>query len=1237
MNAPTPTPNPLAAKKRWGCLALLLLLAAVLLASAWGYFLKQEGHLWANQRDYQQQVNQLLISLTDGPPNQLMAFIDQHKSLHSPEAAALTAQLQLNPPNSHALAQALQTLAQAHAQHLNQLQAANSQRMALTGGLGLLFAFIAAAMGIKLACYFCQAALTHASKQKALEDETHQQDKALEAALLAKRHADERLHYALSNNGDGIWDWDLTTNKVYHSDRLKAMLGLQPDEMSDNLNEWQSRIHPADKDRIWAEVDANMQGRTDEYTCEHRMLCKNGHYIWILDRGRVVSRSAEGKPLRMVGTYTDLSSQKAATKALEAALRESSALLNTLNRHAIISVADPSGRITDVNDAFCNISEYSRAELIGQQHSIVNSGHHPKSFWISMWQDIASGKPWRHSVCNRAKSGRLYWVDTFIAPFKDEQGGIEKYISIRIDITQAKTYEQHLQAARDQFRKAAEVAQMGVWRWDITSGNIEWNERMHEIYEKPNDVRASSAYYDYWVSCLHPEDAAPTLAKLDAAVNHGQVYNPVFRIITPSGQVRFIQAGGIVEYSPQGQPLGMMGINIDITEQHTAQLALHDAKQAAENANQAKSAFLANMSHELRTPMNAILGMLALLNKTELTPRQADYSRKTEGAARALLGLLNDILDLSKAEAGKMTLDPHPFSLTTLMRDLSVILSATVSNKPVEVLFDIAKDVPKQWVGDALRLQQVLVNLGGNAIKFTPQGTVVVRLEVQAQQGDTYWLRFSVTDTGIGIAPENQTRIFEGFSQAETTTSRRYGGTGLGLAISNHLVQLMGGELKLHSQLGQGSQFYFTCPFQLAPAKALYPEEWPNGVWRVLVVDDNPTTLDVLNRTCESLGWQVDTAASGQDALALLHARTQAGEHYHAIFMDWQMPGLDGWETSRAIRQMDATPRAPIVIMITAYDREMLAKRSETEQVLINGFLVKPVTASMLVDAVMDAHRELAPKTTPLAPKPAPRLTGLQLLLVEDNLTNQQVAFELLESEGAKVQIANNGQEAVDYLSQNPAPDCVLMDIQMPVMDGFTATRRIREHLKLTHLPIIAMTANAMAKDKSACLEAGMNDHLGKPFDLDPLVATLLQHSRPAVAPPGPLAKNTPENTGLPLDNALKAAGFDKATALARMNGNEQLYLRLIPNFIAETLALPAELNTALSQSDWAAIQRALHTFKGLTATMALTPLASLCAQQYAQLNTQPTSASAAVTAINQGIAELEAPFRDLLEVLKQE
>ncbi|MCV2367804.1 PAS domain-containing hybrid sensor histidine kinase/response regulator [Roseateles oligotrophus] len=946
--------------------------------------------------------------------------------------------------------------------------------------------------------------------------------------------------------------------------------------------------------------------------------------------------------------YAEMNGLAVAYDALQAKLKqahsENSALLAALDMHAIISTADRAGIITDANPAFCAISGYSREELIGQNHRIVKSGVQDGEFWDQMWHEIANGRPWRGEICNRAKGGRLYWVDTFIAPFVDAQGMISKYISIRIDITASKQAANDLRVSQERIAFALEGSGDGVWDWDVKTSHVQYSDRMKQMLGfEPSEIADDLSSWSNWV---HPQDLPATWAAVTAHLDgHTSSYANEHRAICKDGSVIWVLARGlIVQRDAAGAPLRMVGTYSDITAKSKAEQALKAATEAAEAASTAKSQFLANMSHEIRTPMNAILGLLMLLRKTEMTAKQADYAAKTEGAARSLLGLINEILDFSKIEAGKMTLDPQPFGIDQLLRDLSVLLSASAGAKPVEVLYDIDASLPRQLVGDAMRLQQVLLNLGSNAIKFTPAGHVVLSIKVLQRSEVGVTVQFSMRDSGIGIAPENQARIFSGFSQAEANTTRRFGGTGLGVAISQRFVALMGGELELESALGEGSRFFFTITLPLAsPEEAqvilqsrvanAQPDGQDGRSWRALVVDDNPLAREILAQMGESLGWRVDVAESGEAALAMLKSSAQAGVAYEAVFVDWQMPGLDGWQTSQQIQALSHAAAPPVIVMVTAHGREMLAQRSEVEQAQLDGFLVKPVTASMLFDAVIDAragkfltHPSGASLKVKSATPNKARLAGLRLLLVEDNLNNQQVAQELLQDEGASVQIANHGQEAIDALKaagERPAFDVVLMDLQMPVMDGYTAARYIRSELALIDLPIVAMTANAMSSDREACLAAGMNDHVGKPFDLSDLVRVLLkQTGRADASQTVPAAEPLVEPALLLL---AQASAVDLPTALHRLGGKQAIYMRMLKTFVHDLPGLQAQLGRDAEAGDIDAAKRALHTLKGLAATLGVDRLAAQAALCEKQLLSDPSASRLVLVAEQAALAMTQA------------
>jgi PAS domain S-box-containing protein len=633
-----------------------------------------------------------------------------------------------------------------------------------------------------------------------------------------------------------------------------------------------------------------------------------------------------------------------------------------------------------------------------------------------------------------------------------------------------------------------------------------------------------------------------------------------------------------------GTPVGFLGIAQDIGEEKAIRRNLAAARDQAELANVAKSQFLANMSHELRTPMNAILGMLQLLLHTPLSVLQLDYADKTQSAAQSLLVLLNDILDFSKIEADKLMLEDVPFRVDSLMRDLSVVLSASVGERDLEIMFDIDPDLPPMLMGDTLRLRQVLLNLAGNAIKFTQRGDVVVSLAVMAADAARVRVAFSVRDTGIGIAPDHLATVFDGFSQAESSTTRRFGGTGLGLAISQRLVGLMGGSLAVESEPGVGSNFRFTADFARAPGAIEVRPTVAAVPRRVLVIDDNATARRILVDMAGALGWHGQGADSAAAALDVLR-RQVAGSApaFDTVLIDWRMPACDIWALAGSIRQQAGALPVTILLTVSAHGRARLADISAQQAASVSGFLIKPATASMLFDAVTEAAGGIASlRRTERTMPGSSRLRGLRLLVVDDNAMNQQVARELLSKQGAEIEVADGGLAAVNrVLGAAPPFDLVLMDIQMPDIDGYEATRRIRQDARMQNLPIIAMTANAMSSDRVACLAAGMNDHIGKPINLDSLVATILLHCVRSAGvgvdgPPPTMPVQT--RAGAQADTPESVIRFEDA--LQRLGGSRDLYASMVRHFMADAQALLEDLRHSLERGSTAEAANLLHTFK---------------------------------------------------------
>ncbi len=665
----------------------------------------------------------------------------------------------------------------------------------------------------------------------------------------------------------------------------------------------------------------------------------------------------------------------------------------------------------------------------------------------------------------------------------------------------------------------------------------------------------------------------------------------------------------------------------DITARKLAEATTLAAQQAAETAALAKSRFLANMSHEIRTPMNAVLGMTHLALMDELPERARNYIDKAHRAAGNLLQILNDVLDVSKIESGKLELETTEFQLEAVISNMADVLGVKAEEKGLELLFTAPPDIPTSLVGDPTRLGQILINLGNNAIKFTAKGEILIGCEVQRMEAHEVTLHFWVRDTGIGMSTEQLDRLFQPFTQGDSSTTRQFGGTGLGLTISRQLTELMNGKIWVDSRAGHGSTFHFTARFgiqqQASNRRALLASELKDK--RALLVDDNPAAREVLGEMTRRLGLNVDVAASGEQALALMEQAQKAQQPHHILLTDWKMPGMDGITFAKQALAMPPEHR-PCVLLVTAFARDEAVKASEG--VGLAGVITKPVTPSTLLDTL--AHslgQELAPAPTvrnanKILQKAQRQLAGARVLLVEDQPLNQELACDLLERAGLSVVTALNGQEALDKLRDEGPFDGVLMDCQMPIMDGYTASQRIRAEEQWSTLPIIAMTASAMAADRERVLQSGMNDHITKPLDLSQMFTIMARWIIPAKPAMGQ-STATHRGTNIPLTAAL-----DASDGLARCMGNLDLYRRLVKGFAKTQQDFGERFQQASNDTEMAL--HVTHTLKGLAGNIgAKTLLAAANDLEQALHNGEDHQA-----ALQQVLSELPLVLADIEQLL---
>ncbi len=1013
------------------------------------------------------------------------------------------------------------------------------------------------------------------------------------------RISEERWSFALEGAGDGVWDWDMQTGKVVYSKRYKEMLGFPADADWNSLSEWTDRVNPEDLRHAMMDLEKYLDGKSALYTVDYRMLCNDGSWKWVSARGMVVSRAEDGRPQRMIGTHTDITERKQAAEAVrisEARLR----LLLDSAAEAIYGI-DIQGNCTFCNPSCLQMLGYQHADdLIGKNmHQMIHYKHSDeKPFPVEdcrIYQAFLTGAETHaeDEVFWRA-DGSCFPTEYWSHP-QLHHGAVVGAVVTFMDITERVEANKNL----IKLSKAVENSPASVVITDL-KGTIEYvNQRFTEVTgytageaigQNPRvlnaGVHTQEFYKELWATIL---DGKTWQGELTNKKKNGEIY---------------LEAASISPIrDDKGVITHFVAVKEDITERKKIELELKNSMAAAEAANLAKSDFLANMSHEIRTPMNAIIGFSHLCLQNELAPTQRDYLEKVYRSANSLLGIINDILDFSKIEAGKLEVEKTPFQLDKVLSGVAAVIGLRAEEKGLELLFNSGLDVPRTLVGDPLRLGQVLTNLIGNAVKFTEAGEITIQVRIEsrtASQGETpghVVLGFSVIDSGIGMTPEQVAKLFQSFSQADASTTRKYGGTGLGLAISKRLVEQMGGTMWVESTLGEGSVFAFNLPFA-----CLHDEERtiPDLSWlKVLVVDDNDSACRLMLSYLESFGVEAMAAANSIEGLAALKQADEAERPFSDVVVSWHLPdmggaGMNGLEMARHIKQELPLRQRPRIIYLSGHKKQDEALGAAGSEKLLDAVLNKPVNASMLFETIVAISSDQDGLSLLSAqPDTTADLNGLRVLLVEDNEFNQQLASALLVRAGIEISLARDGIEAVQAV-QPGRFDAVLMDIQMPRMDGLEATRNIRKNPALADVPIIAMTANAMAGDRGNCLAAGMNDYVSKPIHIDVLYATLarwtkrnVQSSKPSATEASHAAKILP---------ALDPLVLEPAKAIAGM-GSADTYLIVLNKFIFSQEQAAQSIQDALAANDRQMAERLAHTLKGISATIGAAALSESAGQ----------------------------------------
>jgi len=997
----------------------------------------------------------------------------------------------------------------------------------------------------------------------------------------AIQHERRLLRTLIDNLPDSVYVKDAALRKIVANRVDLDIIGASSE--ADVLGKTDLELFPNEAGaRGYADDMALMQSGQPLLNHEEDFVDAHGVRRWLLT-SKVPLRDDQGQVTGLLGIGRDITARKHADEQLRQ--------LSQAVEHSPVSIVitDTTGRIQYVNPWFSQLTGYTAEEALGQNPRVLKSGHTSPEEYSRLWQTISTGQTWHGEFHNRKKNGELYWELASISPITDAHGKVTHYVAVKDDITERKEAEAVLQRLYQEVQSEKQYLESLMTNNPaativITTNNevVSWNPAAERLFGY-TQAEALGRRIDDLITNSDMRAEAESYGRQATALGGG--VHTITRRVRKDGTLVDVDLSA-VPVSVDGALIGALALYHDITE-------LQRAREEAEAATQAKSAFLAMMSHEIRTPMNGVIGMTSLLLDTELTHEQRDYAETIRASGESLLTIINDILDFSKIEAGRMELEQQPFDVRDCVESALDLVVTKAQDKGIELAYFIDAQTPATLIGDVTRLRQILINLLGNALKFTDRGEVVVTIDLartdRRDDRTLHTLHVAVKDTGLGIPADRLDRLFRSFSQVDASTTRKYGGTGLGLAISKRLSELMGGTMWVESAgiPGQGSTFHFTLQAEAAPTQARvhHLADQPQlRDRRVLIVDDNDTNRRVLMGQARSWNMIPRETASPREALEWI----QRGDPFDLVLLDMQMPDMDGVMLATEIRRQRDAHALPMIMLSSLGRKEVGAAA-----VQFAAYLTKPVKQSMLFDALVNVFAgqpEAVPGREPAATSKFDAQLGerlpLRLLVAEDNAVNQKLALQMLRKMGYRADVAGNGLEVLDALERQPY-DVVLMDVQMPELDGLEATRRIRAQPRGGQPRIIAMTANAMQGDREACLDAGMDDYVTKPIQITELQAALErwgQQLRPigSAAPAAPTASIDWSKL-----NELRALqGDDEADFAQAM---VDLYLDSVPPLIDS-------IRQSLADNDAPTLQHSAHTLKGSSASLGAQRMATISA-----------------------------------------